>query len=491
MRRLGGIDTMFVRAETPAMHLHVTGVLVLDPATMRAGGDPRRRIRDLVEARLPLLAPFRWRLVEAPGGLGTPRWIEDPDVDLDRHVHLATLPAPGGRAELARFVGDVAGTPLPRDRPLWEMHLVDGLADGTVAVVTKLHHAFMDGGAGAEVMASLFDLSAEGDAPPPPDLRTPDEVPSRWRLLGLAPGDALARLGAVPGALRQTATGVGGLLGAMFPDRGPAEADGDGAGGGAARARTAPRTPFNGPLTPERSVALADCPLPVVKRIGAAFDAKVNDVVLAAVAGALRAELAAQGALEALGDHPLVAAVPVSVRPDDLEGAFGNQTSAMMVPLPAQVADPVERLRAVHHLAARTKEQHGAMGSNLLEAWAGLVPPWAITTGSRAATALGLAHRLPPLLNLIVSNVAGPPIPLHLAGAEVAAIYPLGPLLEGSGLNVTVLSQCDTLHIGVIACPSLVPDVQAVADGIAAAVAELAAAVPGPRPRRRATPRSR
>lgn len=466
MRPLGGIDTMFVRAETPAMHLHVTGVLVLDPVSMR-GGDPRARIRALVAERLPLLAPFRWRLVEAPGGLGTPRWIEDPDVDLDRHVHLATLPAPGGRAELARFVGEVASTPLRRDRPLWEMHLVDGLADGTIAVVSKLHHAFMDGGAGAEVMASLFDLSPEVDTPPPPDEREPDAVPSPWRLLAEAPADTVARIARVPEAVARTAADVGGLLGAMFPD-------GDEPG----QATRAARSPFNGALTPARVVGLADCSLTDVKRVGKAFDATVNDVVLAAVAGALRGELAARGALDAIGDRPLVAAVPISVRPDEPERAFGNQTSAMMVPLPTQLADPVERLRAVHVVSVRTKERHGAMGSHLLEAWAGLVPPWAITAGSRIASRLGLAHRLPPVFNLIVSNVMGPPIPLYLAGAEVAAVYPLGPLLDGSGLNVTVISHLDRLHVGVIACPAIVADPEAVAASIGAAVDELVAAIP-------------
>lgn len=475
MRQLGGIDTMFVRAETPSMHLHVVGVLLLDTSEMR-GADARQRVRSLVAERLPLLPPFRWRLVEMPGGIGAPRWVEDAAFDLDRHVLLTTLPAPGSRADLERFVATVAGTPLDRDRPLWEMHLVDGLADGSIAVVSKLHHAFMDGGAGAEVMASLFDLAPEADAPAPEDDWQPEQVPSWWRLLADAPGAALTRASRIPGTVARTAAGIGGLLGAMFPS-----VDGGGPS-------TAPRTPFNGALTPHRVAVLADCSLTDVKRVKTAFEVSVNDVVLAAVASSLRAELGALGALDALGDRPLVAAVPISVRSAELEQGFGNQTSAMMVPLPAHLADPVERLRVIHDFATQTKERHQAMGSNLLESWAALVPPWAISGGSRAMGRLGLTRLVPPVFNVIVSNVQGPPIPLYLAGAEVMATYPLGPLMEGAGLNVTVFSQRDTLHVGLVADPDLVEHPHAIADGLAAGVDELLARIPTPR--RRTTTRA-
>ena len=255
MRQLGGIDSMFVRAETASMHLHVVGVMTLDVSEMR-GTDPRERIRDLVAERIPLLKPFRWRLVESPGGFSAPHWIEDPDFDLDRHVLFSSLRAPGSSIELDRYVGIVAGTPLNRDQPLWEMHLVDGLADGQVAVVTKLHHSFMDGGAGAEVMASLFDLEAESDTPAPVDTWRPEPVPSTWNLLTEVPGNAVARALQFPQTALRTVTGLGGLVGAMFPtaDRDP-------------RSYLAPRTPYNGPLTPRRVVSLSDCSLTDVKRV--------------------------------------------------------------------------------------------------------------------------------------------------------------------------------------------------------------------------------
>ena len=468
MRQLGGVDSMLAGAETASTFLHVVGVMTLDVTGMR-GADPRERIRSLVAERIPVLEPFRWRLVETPGGLSAPHWIHDPDFDLDRHIRLATLPKPGSTAELERYVGDVAGVPLSRDRPLWEMHLVDGLADGQVAVVAKLHHAFMDGGAGVEIMASLFDLDPETDTPAPDDDWEPEAIPSGWSLLAGASVAALHHAQQIPGVTRRAATGLGGLLGAMFPT-----------GSGDPRSYLAPRTPYNGALSPRRVVALADYSLNDVKRVKAAFGTTVNDVVLAAVASSLRADLAALDGLETLGSGSVVVAVPVSVRPPDLERDFGNQTSMMMVPLPTHIEDPIERLHEIHVLALQIKDQHRAMGENLIEDLAGMLPPWAISAGSRIADRLGLSRLMPPLFNLIVSNLQGPPIPLYLAGAEVTAIYPLGPLMLGTGLNITVIGNRGRLHIGLIADPTLVEHPTELAAGLNVGFDELLALIPKP-----------
>jgi diacylglycerol O-acyltransferase len=244
-------------------------------------------------------------------------------------------------------------------------------------------------------------------------------------------------------------------------------------GGGLRPGTGAPKTPFNGPLTPDRVVVLADCSLAEVKQIKRAFHTTVNDVVLAAVTSSLRAVFRAQGLLDEIGERPLIASVPISVRPPDSEREFGNKTSILMVPLPTHVDDPIERLELIHGLADETKAHHKSMSSDLLEQWAGLIPPWVTSMGSRTIGAVGGMGLLPPMSNVTISNVQGSPIPLYLAGAEVVGMYPLGPLLEGSGLNITVISHCDNLHIGLMGDPTLVRDPRAITAGIVQGVAEL------------------
>jgi WS/DGAT/MGAT family acyltransferase len=329
-------------------------------------------------------------------------------------------------------------------------------------------------------MASLFDLEPDVDTPPPADDWAPDPVPSGWDLLSAVPAATFERARRVPETMIRTARGMTGLIGAMFPT------DEDGT-----RRYLAPRTPYNGALSPRRSISFAVASLPEVKRVKQAFGVTVNDVVLAAVASSLRADLSELCAIDDLQGRPLVAAVPISVRPPDLERDFGNHTSAMMVLLPAQLDDPVDRLHAIHELAVRTKDQHQAMGTDLLEGWAELFPPWAVSAGSRTAERFGLGGLIPPLFNLIVSNVQGSPIPLYLAGAEVTAIYPLGPLTSGAGLNITVISQGDRLHIGLIADPSLVDHPGEITRGVQAGIDELLARIPekeATAPRRRNRP---
>lgn len=465
MRELGGIDSMFVSAETDSMPLHVVGVLVLQPPE-GADGDPRQRIRDVIAERIPLIPPFRWRLVETPGGLGAPRWLEDPDFDLDAHIDFVTLPAPGTRAELETHVGDFASTPLPRDRPLWKIHLVDGLPEGRIAMLSKLHHSFMDGGAGAEVTASLLDLTPDDDTPAPVDTRRIETPPSTMRRLLEAPGVAIGRALRVPGLLVRTATGMSGLVGAMFP-----LAD------GGLRGYVAPRTPYNGALTPSRVVSLTSHPLGDVKAVKDAFGVTVNDVVLAAVASALRGDLASLDALDAVGDHPLIAAVPISVRTGEQTDDFRTHTSAMMVPLPTNLADPLERLQRIHEVTTRIKSRHEDMGSSLFDDWAGVFPPWLPAAGSRLVERFALDARAPSIFNVIVSNVQGAPIPLYLGGSEAVALYPFGPLVGGCGLNITVFSLLDTLHIGLIADPTLVEHRAELTAAVRSSIDELVALV--------------
>ncbi len=458
MRRMQGLDTAMFEAETPTMHLHVVGVLVLDPATAPPGWG-HDTVVDLLRERIHLLPPLRWRAVTVPGGIDQPRWIEDPDFDLRHHVHHVTLDAPGDGEALARVVGGIAGVPLDRSRPLWEMHVVDGAADGSVALVAKLHHAFMDGGAGSELLSSLFDLTPEPEPVPEPDEPwTPDVVPHPLWLLGASAGGALTKLGRIPGASVATARGVVAATRRRL--------DGTPSAGGL----MGPSTPINGPLSADRAVAFTQCSLAQVKRTRAAFGVTVNDVMLAAVTTALRDELLERGALP---DRPLVAMMPISERSDG-ELEFSNRTAAVAVALPVHVEDPVERLRAVHELALDAKHRHATRGVGALEDWLTLVPPALVRAVARTITEAKLARFLPPAFNLVLSNIPGPPIPLHLAGARVTHLYPMGPLFEGVGINVTLLSQGDTIDIGVLSCPDLVDDPGRVGRRFLAALDDLA-----------------
>jgi len=462
------MDTAFLYGETPTMHMHVVGVLVLDPSTA-PGGWHSERLEEMIAQRLHVIAPFRWRLVNVPGGIDRPRWIEDPDFDIRHHVRRATLCHPGGREELAQFTSEVAGHQLDRCRPLWEMWVVDGLADGTIALVSKVHHAIMDGG-GGNLMASMFDLSADGDhVVEPAEMWWPERPPAPATLVTQAVAHAVERTASLPAVAYRTVRGLGGVVRMLSEQRG--------SGGGAGL--LAPRTPLNGPLTSARRVALTRCSFDDVRRAKTAFGTTVNDVVLAATSSAMRAYLLKRDALPRV---PLLAAVPVSVRAAGQE--FGNHTSTLIVALPTQLEDPIERLRVIHEQAAAAKAAQRAMGAEMIEDVLAVTPPPLMSAAARMFCGLRLSRFLPPVINLIVSNVVGPTIPLYCAGARLLAIYPMGPLIEGTGLNVTVLSQSGDLDVGVMTCPELVDDAEAITTGFADGLEELATAA-RPRARKR------
>jgi len=452
------MDAAFLYGETPTMHLHIVGVLILDPSTAPNGWHPKR-FEDVLAERLHLLAALRWRLVNVPCGFDRPGWIEDPDFDLRHHVHHVTLGAPGGPAELVQFVSEVASHPLDRRRPLWEIWVVDGLDDGTVAIISKVHHAMMDGTAAGILMAAMFDLDPVGGPAEAGAPWRPHRSPGAVALVSHAVGHAAVQAVTGPAVAVRTARAVGGLARTLLeqPDshRGVR--------------LPAPSTPVNGPLTAARRVAFGRCTFDDVRRVKSAFGTTVNDVVLAAATSAMRAYLEKR---DALPRGPLLASVPVSVRAAGQE--FGNHTSTLLVTLPTQLDDPIERLRVIHVQSTAAKAVHRATGAELIEDLLGLAPHPLVSAATRVFSELGLARFLPPAVNLIVSNVAGPPFPVYCAGARVLAIHPMGPLIEGTGVNLTVLSQGGDLDVGVMSCPSLVDDAEAIATGFADGLEELA-----------------
>jgi WS/DGAT/MGAT family acyltransferase len=440
--------------------MHVVGTLVLDTATI---DEPftMDRVRNLVLERLHLMPVLRRRMLQVPLGIDHPMWIEDPDFSVDNHLRRVTIPAPGGPRELADVVGDIASTPLDRRRPLWQMNLVDGLADGQTALVTKIHHTIIDGETGTDLMAYLLDLEPEpAPVEPPTEPWQPDVIPTDTQLAADAVVSRVKDpLRLVRGVLNSASSVIGVARGAL--------------GGGDDRLHPAlpfsgPRTPLNAPITARRSVAFGQVRLDDLRHIKSTFGTTVNDVVLAASASALRRWLLVH---DDLPERPLVAAVPVSVHTQD--GAGTNQVSNMFVRLPVDIDDPVASLLRIQAETRDAKAVHSAMGADLIQELAQITPPGIYNLGLRLYAQSGMDAVLPPVQNLVISNVPGPPIPLYLAGARVSAMYPFGPLIEGSGINLTVLSNMGSVDVGVIACPDTVPDLWQIPEAFVAAVHDL------------------
>jgi diacylglycerol O-acyltransferase len=487
MESLSGLDGAFLALETPRQPLHAAMAAVVDTSGM---AEPycfetfREWAREEAE-RQPLL---RRRVREVPFGLDHPRWEEEPEVDLDAHLSRVTLAPGAGFTDLWRLAGDFVSRPLDRGKPLWEAWVVEGLGRHRVAVLSKVHHAAVDGVSAALTMAELLDDGPGRKGAPAPAGRGREAYrrPSDLELLGSGLASLLRLPGQLAEALPATAAGIS-RLALELADMSRLATDVGGIrrlGYGSARAEgalaapfRAPRAPFNAALTPHRVVATATFRLSDLRRVSRAYEVTVNDVVLAVCSSALRRHLGRHHDLPAA---PLVALVPVAARDDELvrrgRGAAGaNRLSAVLVPLPTDRADPIARLRAVADATGRAKAGHAALGPGTLMAWAEMLRPVLCSTASRLYSGLGLANRLPPLCNLVVSNVAGPPKRLSSRGARAEALYPLGPLFEGMGLNVTVFSHGNRLDVGLVACPELLPDLAGLAQELSPGLRELVA----------------
>jgi diacylglycerol O-acyltransferase / wax synthase len=458
MRRLTGLDASFLYLETPNNHMHVGGMYIFDPSEV-PDGYSFERMKKTIANRLHKLPPFRWRLVEVPFGLHHPIWIEDPDFDIDHHVRSGTVRPPGGPTELAEIAADIMGRPLDRTRPLWEIHMIEGLENGNVAMVSKTHHAAIDGASGAELSTNLLDRSAEiatYDAPK----WEPECVPTDSEMLAYALNSLSRQPAALANALKNTVQ-------LAMNRRNRPKSEGTESTGGLF---TAPRTSINAPITPRRRLGFTEVTLGDIKRIRDAFGGTVNDVVLAVCAGALRRYLLDRSELPA---EPLVAMVPISVRTDDQKGTMGNRVSNMFVALGTHTDDPVERLQKIREHTARAKDQATDGGADTLSDWAEFAAPAFAAGAARLYASMRLADHHRPAFNVTISNVPGPPFPLYLAGARLVAWYPMGPIFDGSGLNMTVMSYDGVVYFGLVACPETVPRVAEIAGYLNDSVAEL------------------
>ena len=466
MEQLGGLDAAFVYCETPTMHLHVCGLLVLDTTTM-PDGYSFDRIRSMLFDRMPNVPAIRRKLVSAPLHVSRPFWVDDPYLDIDDHLHRVVLATHGDERDLARITGDIASRPLRRDRPLWEMWVVEGLPAERVALVVKMHHATIDGVSGANVIGSLFDLHSVPEPAESEGGFQASALPMQIELLARAIVSRLAEPLELVRLIPETALRLSSTIWRL--GRRPRTEK------GTAAPFTAPRTAFNATLTGRRSVAFTDVPLDDVKRVKNAMGVTVNDVVTALVGGALRHYLEEHGGVP---ERSLIAATPVSVHEETKEHGGTTKLSVMFSNLATDDKDPLGRLRSVASANAQAKEIHKMVGADTLMRWAEHFWFNAFSLGTRIYSTLHVAEHHPVIHNLILSNVPGPPVPLYLAGARLVGLYPLGPITDGAGLNVTVLSQEDRIGFGFITCPDLVPDLWELANAVPDALKELLTALP-------------
>ena len=430
MERLSGLDAFFLYAETPTQPLNVCCVMELDTSTM-PGGYTFDRFRDAMMLRVDGVPEFRLKLADSQLNLDHPVWVDDDDFQLERHLHRVGLPTPAGRHEFAEVCGDIASLPLDRDHPLWEMWVIEDIADGNArAVLLKAHHAVVDGvdGAGEADPLAVAASGLVGFALRP------------WRLATVLPATLTTLVQTLYRARR------GATMAAPF---------------------AAPPTTFNASFSRARNVAFAQLDLQDIKTIKNRFGVTVNDVVVALCSGVLRRFLLDR---HELPEAPLVATVPVSVH-DKSDRHGHNHTTWMFCRLGTHISDPADRLLEIAEGNSAAKDHVAAMGPALLQDWTQFAGP----------TMFGVATKLLPLIplpqspafNLILSNVPGPQTQLYFLGCEVEAMYPLGPILAGSGLNITVMSLNDELGIGIISCPHLLPDLTDLADGFETALKEL------------------
>jgi diacylglycerol O-acyltransferase len=461
----------------------VGGFAVYDPSTAPGGELGVKDICRLVGERLHLLPPFRWRLVPVPFGIDLPYWIEDPDFDLDFHVRESAVPTPGTDRQIAETVARIFARPLDRSRPLWELYVIHGLRDGHVGLLTKVHHSVVDGVSGNEILTILLDGSREGREVEPGQPPAPDRVPSQLEMLGRGllglPKQPWRALRTAP----TTLTAITEVPGANAIPFVPTVSRGlshlrtlAGAPGGAgvlevAEAR-APRTSFNGRISAHRRFAFGSLSLDRVKALKAEMGITVNDVIVALCTTALREWLLER---DELPKEPLLAMIPVSVRTDAERTEFGNRISAMIVPIPTNVKDPKRRLRRTHELLRGAKEHHAALPASLLTDATAFIPPAVAARAARMTVEL-LGRTRPPL-NVVISNVPGPRDPLYLAGAQLQANFPVSVVIDGVGLNMTVMSYRDHMDFGIVSDRDQIDDVWPLMDACATALDEFEAAV--------------
>jgi diacylglycerol O-acyltransferase / wax synthase len=477
MRQLTALDQQFLALEDSRHVGHVGGLAVLDPSTAPGGTLTLEDLQLLIAERLPLVPPFRWRLAKVPLDLDYGYWLDDADFDLDFHVRELALPPGGADEKLAEQVARIFARPLDRAHPLWEIYLIHGLQQGRVGVMSKIHHAVIDGISGNEIMGALLDMSPEGREPPETFTEPGDTQPGELEMLARGmlgvPRYPLRLLRSIPRALPNVAEvpSLGAIPGMGMAGRLAAQVQRL-VGGGRVIGHldlVPPRTTFNGRISRHRRYAFGQLSLEEVKAVKNAYGCTVNDVVVSICAGAVRRWLIEH---DELPDDPLVAQIPVSVRKKREEGTYGNRILLMTAPLFTNEPDPFQRLRLTHEALMEMKERHRALPAQLLQDANQFIPPAVFSRAAQLTFSLATGPGR-PAWNLVVSNVPGPQLPLYMAGAQLEANYPISVITDGMGLNITVMSYCGKLDFGIVADREQMPDLWSLNGWLGDALKEL------------------
>ncbi|MBC2715632.1 MAG: wax ester/triacylglycerol synthase family O-acyltransferase [Desulfobacteraceae bacterium] len=451
MQELSGLDATFLYLETPNIPMHVGGVSVIE------GSLDFDTFRDLIKTRIHLSRSFTQRLVQTPIGLDRPYWIDDPNFNLDYHLHHTALPDPGDWRQLRRLASRIFSQPLDRSRPLWEFVFVEGLnsipqvPSGSAALISKVHHAAIDGVSGSNIMSMIFDITPKGRDLPPPKKYKPEKVPGNLKLFMRSVQNLATRPLKLPELLFETAkstvkagylTRVQGLQAPTLPFN-------------------APRTRLNTKVSPNRiwNASLLD-----FKRVQALRRAipgsTVNDVILTICAGALRRYLVAKNDLP---DEPLVAMVPVSIRTKKQKNTMGNQVSAMFIQLATDVEDHIERLQKICENTKTGKTYHEALDAKSLTSYAEFIPFALGGLAARVYSRADISKRHKPFFNVVITNVPGPQIPLYMAGHRLLTHMAMAPIFDGMGLILTIFSYNGMISISPTSAQNIMPDIDKLA----------------------------